>query len=208
MENYFVIAFALSVIIYSIMYLYLRKRRAKISFIKFIGEFTFIGYLIMLILVTLVMDYDPNVVRESDLIPFKDIIKNIILQENFIGLKQFNLNIIMFIPLGMLIPIIINKKRWSFKAILFLSFIVTFLIETCQYFTGRAFDVNDIIANSIGGLVGYAVYVLLFWVTYCIFRRKHKNVLVENKYLKERTISLIVVIIFIVVATYSIIIGG
>lgn len=206
--NYFIIAFVSAIIIYAIVYLSLRKRRGKISFIKFLGEFTFVGYLIMLILVTLVMDYDPSVVRESDLIPFRDIMQNIILYNNFIGLKQFNLNIIMFMPVGTLLPIVFNGRKWGVKSVFIVSLIVTFFIEICQYFTGRALDINDIIANSIGGPVGYALYILLFWMSYYIFKRKCKAVLRKENYAIKGTISLIVIAVFFAVAIYTIIIGG
>ena len=140
MEDYLAIAFVVSIIIYPIVYLFLGKRREKISFIKKLGEFAFIGYLVMLILVTLVMNYDPNVTWESNLIPLKDIVQNITVQKSFIGLTQFNFNIIMFMPLGTLLPIVIDKKIWSFKSTFKIAFVTSFAIEICQYFTGRALD--------------------------------------------------------------------
>lgn len=68
-------------------------------------------------------------------------------------------NIMMFIPLGIFIPIVNKNKRTVFKTAM-LVLMMTFSVEFVQYFIGRSSDINDIITNLLGGVIGYGVFVL------------------------------------------------
>ena len=39
-------------------------------------------------------------------------------------------------------------------------FVLTFSIEFFQYFIGRSADINDIITNLLGGIIGYEIFAL------------------------------------------------
>ena len=64
------------------------------------------------------------------------------------------LNVFMFMPLGFLLPFIWERYR-SFIKVLGTGFMMSFLIEICQLFCSRATDVDDLIMNTSGALVGY-----------------------------------------------------
>lgn len=64
------------------------------------------------------------------------------------------LNIFLFLPLGFLIPVLWKKFRNPGSALLFL-FGASLFIELAQIFTYRATDINDLIANTLGGFLGY-----------------------------------------------------
>lgn len=66
-------------------------------------------------------------------------------------------NVLMFIPLGFFIPVVFEKMRKIHKTTLVI-FLTTFSIEVCQYFIGRSSDIDDIITNLLGGIIGYAVF--------------------------------------------------
>ena len=72
---------------------------------------------------------------------------------------EWFLNIIMTIPLGILLYLV-NRKS-SFITILILSFLFSFFIEGNQFVCdflfhiGRVADIDDIITNTIGGIVGF-----------------------------------------------------
>jgi len=57
--------------------------------------------------------------------------------------------------------LVFGNKKWGFKSVLYVAFATTFAIETSQLFTDRISDINDIISNIIGGLVGYSIYMLI-----------------------------------------------
>ena len=67
-------------------------------------------------------------------------------------------NIMMFIPLSFFIPVIFQKKRKLRKTALIVV-MFTFSVETFQYFIGRSSDIDDIIANILGGIMGYGIFI-------------------------------------------------
>lgn len=90
------------------------------------------------------------------------------------AIMQYVLNIMMFIPLGFFLPVVFYGELNFFKTA-GISFLVTFGIETIQYFIGRSSDIDDIIANLIGGILGYLIFKLCsmlfssfsFWKKLC-----------------------------------------
>lgn len=85
----------------------------------------------------------------------------------FTGLDfKFVLNIIMCVPLGFLVPFIWKDyRRISRTVILGAGF--SLMIELSQLITTRATDIDDLIANTCGALLGYLVwkiFTLLFGV--------------------------------------------
>jgi len=94
-----------------------------------------------------------------NLIPFKTIIE--MLGENF-QVSYLNLvgNIIMFAPFGFFPPLLWGKGK--FINSVWLTFNVSFCIEIVQLFLDdRATDIDDLILNTLGGIIGWCVYWLL-----------------------------------------------
>ena len=67
-------------------------------------------------------------------------------------------NVVVFVPYGVLFPIIFRKQEK--KTILF-GFILSFTIEFCQLFMNRQSDIYDIIMNTVGVGLGYLIYILI-----------------------------------------------
>ena len=67
-------------------------------------------------------------------------------------------NVIMFIPLGYLLPIIWAKFR-SWKHILRCGILIVLCVEVLQFVTllGR-FDIDDLWMNVLGIMIGYGLY--------------------------------------------------
>jgi glycopeptide antibiotics resistance protein len=74
-------------------------------------------------------------------------------------LKNTILNIILFVPLGIMLPFL-WKKYNTLKATLVFGLGMSLAIELLQFFTYRATDVNDIIANTFGTVVGYLIFTI------------------------------------------------
>ena len=70
------------------------------------------------------------------------------------------LNVLLFVPLGMLLPFLWEKYR-PLKRTLFFGVAMTLSIELLQIFTYRATDINDVIANTLGTLLGHGLFSLL-----------------------------------------------
>ncbi|MDD3278185.1 MAG: VanZ family protein [Lachnospiraceae bacterium] len=71
------------------------------------------------------------------------------------------MNIILFVPLGVLLPML-WKRGTSWWQTVLAGFSFSLLIELLQLFNWRATDVNDLIMNTLGAALGYGIYYLLF----------------------------------------------
>lgn len=70
-------------------------------------------------------------------------------------LKNSILNVLLFVPLGVMLPILWRKYREPKAAVLF-GFGMSLAIEILQIFTFRATDINDLITNTLGTILGFA----------------------------------------------------
>lgn len=70
------------------------------------------------------------------------------------------LNIVFFMPLGFLWPLLWPKKGW--KSAVLGGFLLSLLVEVLQALTRRGvFETDDLINNTLGALLGYGLYRLL-----------------------------------------------
>jgi glycopeptide antibiotics resistance protein len=75
---------------------------------------------------------------------------------------SFTLNILMFVPFGILVPLVWRRVNGAGRvgvASLIASLVIelTQLVEWIVLGNYRTVDVNDLIANTAGGLLGYAI---------------------------------------------------
>lgn len=66
-------------------------------------------------------------------------------------------NIILFVPFGFFLPTVFKQTRKPHNLIS-MTFLLTFTIECTQYFIGRATDIDDIIANILGSIIGFCIF--------------------------------------------------
>jgi glycopeptide antibiotics resistance protein len=72
-------------------------------------------------------------------------------------------NILLFIPLGVFLPILYRKKFWN---VVLLAALTSVLIELAQAFNMifgyyRYVDIDDVLLNTFGAIIGYGIYRLL-----------------------------------------------
>ena len=97
------------------------------------------------------------------------------------GAMTYILNIIMFMPLGFLLPLIWKNFRNAKKVVL-MGFLMSLAIEICQLFNIRTTDIDDLLMNTLGTLVGYCcwkVFSLIFRNagTKCVEMKKSEPVI-------------------------------
>ena len=78
-------------------------------------------------------------------------------------------NIFMFLPFGLLFPFF--KTGAGFKSTVLWGFVCSCTIEILQPIFGRAFDVNDIILNTLGVIIS----ALLFLILKKLFKKHRKE---------------------------------
>lgn len=77
-----------------------------------------------------------------------------------IDVATFILNIIMLVPLGMYLPLLSSKfqsvkKAASMGLYISLSFEFTQLLMRIIFGNGRSTDINDLLANTLGAVIGF-----------------------------------------------------
>lgn len=68
-------------------------------------------------------------------------------------------NMIVFMPLTFLLAIIYKKLECFYKLFI-ISLASSLFIEAVQFFVGRAVDIDDVILNVTGGMLGYLLFRL------------------------------------------------
>jgi glycopeptide antibiotics resistance protein len=96
----------------------------------------------------------------ANLIPFKTILLYLMGEGGLIiGGLNIGGNIILLIPIGFLIPFVWQQMNW--KKIVILSIAAGLSIEITQVFLKVGiFDIDDVILNAIGVIIGYWVYTI------------------------------------------------
>ena len=72
-------------------------------------------------------------------------------------------NVLMFVPMGVLLPFV--SKRLTARILAPAALVIPIAVELLQPIMGRSFDIDDILGNFIGILIGYfaAAVVKLVW---------------------------------------------
>ncbi|MEU2283308.1 VanZ family protein [Streptomyces sp. NPDC013178] len=72
------------------------------------------------------------------------------------AVKQIGGNLLLGVPFGILVPVLAPRTRGPLRVLL-LTASVMLLVEFAQgaLVTGRAFDIDDVILNTAGALIGY-----------------------------------------------------
>lgn len=89
------------------------------------------------------------------LTPFQEIRRTLRLGDSWFWFMLAG-NIVMFMPLGFFPGLLWRKWTW-WKALL-VGFCTSFTIEFVQFFIGRSTDIDDVILNTTGAVLGYALY--------------------------------------------------
>ncbi|MFH8798517.1 VanZ family protein [Streptomyces sp. NPDC017936] len=72
------------------------------------------------------------------------------------AVKQIGGNVLLGVPFGVLVPVLAPRARGMLR-VMVLTASVMLLVEFAQgaLVTGRAFDIDDVILNTTGALIGY-----------------------------------------------------
>lgn len=137
----------------TLRFFYLKNHREKIVFHK--EFFTILSIIYIFLLFQLLTMVELNQGSGYNLVPFSEIFRYEVGSNLFI----YNVggNILSFIIFGLIVSSYIKPRTvWTSLAI---SAIVSATVEFVQLNIGRTFDVDDIILNVLGGLIGYLLYI-------------------------------------------------
>ena len=152
-ENYpMIIIF--TIIIASIRIAYLIVHKQKFIFYRELFMLAFLLYSLILFYVVTFQDINYGT---NNFVPFHEIFRYEFGSSYFI--HNILGNILLFVPFGYFVSRIMKtRKPW---ATIIISIITAVTIECTQLMIGRTFDVDDIILNVAGCLLGFLVYLLI-----------------------------------------------
>jgi len=140
-----------TVILASMRIIYIIKNKSEFIFYK---EMMMLAFTIYIMCIFYVVTFQDVSWSTSNFIPFKEMFRykfgSRLFFKNVVG------NTIMFMPYGFFIGYFlkIDKKRIA----TILSLITSLTIELTQLKIGRVFDIDDILLNILGGLIGFCIY--------------------------------------------------
>lgn len=101
--------------------------------------------------------------EEINLIPFRD----------GISLSMI-LNVVMFMPLGFLLPLL-WKEYQSLVRTAIIGFCFSCGIEFCQLFNRRVSDVDDLLMNTLGAILGWLIWIVSSRITHLKYGRRNQG---------------------------------
>ncbi len=152
-------------------------------------EFMNLAFIIyILLLYQLLTSTEMNTVGGLNLIPFTEIFRYKIGSQLFI----YNVigNILVFIPFGYFVSEYVKASKVSH--ILLISLITSLTVELVQLQIGRSFDVDDIILNVAGSVLGFLLYIGLSAI------KKH----LPRFFQRDLVYNILCILLFLIVLVY------
>ena len=177
------------VVLVTLRIIYVIKNREHLVLYKELFYLSFIIYILSLF--QIVTTSDLNTLSGNNFIPFKEILRYDLGSRLFI--KNVIGNILLFLPFGFFVSFILKSD--SIFEIIDISIITSVTIECVQMVIGRVFDIDDILLNLIGGILG--------WLIYFLFRKFYDKL---PKFMKKE-IVLDIVSILVLIGIIFIVIG-
>ena len=131
------------------------KNKKEFCFYQELIALSFIIYILCLFQV--VTFQDNNNIASNNLIPFREMFRYDLGSRLF--LKNVLGNIIMFLPYGFFTSYFLKEKK--LLPIFILTVLTSLTIECTQLMIGRVFDIDDILLNILGGVLGHYLYILI-----------------------------------------------
>ena len=174
------------VIVISIRILTLINSNKKFVFHEEFINLLFIIYILLLF--ELLTGTENEYGSQFNIMPFVEILRYEVGSKMFI----YNVvgNILLFIPFGYFVSKFTNTKK--ILHIFIITIITSVTIELMQVQVGRSFDIDDILLNVIGGILGYFCFIAITAI---------KNHL-PKLFRKDFIYNIICIIILIIIVLY------
>ena len=174
--------------VFALYFLWLGKSGRVQSFLHTAAVFVFGYYLFGLLTVTGIgftstMNFHPNI----SWTPFIGMIT---------GPVDTALNIFLFIPFGLFLPLLFKKFN-NIKATALAGLLFSLSVELVQLFNWGSSDINDLMTNTGGACIGYLIYCLLAKV----LPSKLKKQLQAKHFNSNVLVGLYVICTFVIMVT-------
>lgn len=141
------------IVLFTIRIIDIIINKKKWIFYKDLIYLIFVLYMFLLFELVTSTDFESY---SNNFIPFKEIMRykytSNLFYKNVLG------NVLLFVPFGYFVNNILKNKKIIISILI--TLITSLSIEIIQMKIGRSFDIDDIILNVCGGIVGYLIYKL------------------------------------------------
>ena len=149
----------------------MRNTNPKTIFVIFL-----VAYAVVL-LKLIVFKYPPGMVFDvtssyyGNYVPFKTIVPYLSGEPSWaIAIRNLAGNILPFVPVGLIAPFLYRPLTW--KYVLGVAILFAVAIEGVQViFRTGIFDVDDILLNILGIVIGYSAFIGAEWIVRNVFKR-------------------------------------
>ncbi len=141
------------VVIVAIRVTYILVNHEKFVFYKEFLNLIFVVY--ALLLFQLLTSTEMNTNSGLNIVPFTEIFRYEIGSKLFI--RNVIGNILIFVPFGYFVSGYVKASKVSH--ILFISVITSLTVELVQLQIGRSFDIDDILLNVVGSIIGFLLFI-------------------------------------------------
>ncbi len=120
------------------------------TFAHIAASFVFCFYLVGILVmagVWFLSEFSPR----TEFVPFADMIR---------GPAQTALNVLLFVPLGLFLPLL-YKRYDKLCRVALTGLVISLSVEIAQMFGTGTTDINDLITNTAGTCMGYGIFRLL-----------------------------------------------
>ncbi|WP_207930571.1 VanZ family protein [Streptomyces hainanensis] len=140
--------------------------------VLFLALLCMVAFAVALARVTLVPSPASTELIHTNLEPGSSIRAYLDQPDRFATLQQIGGNVLLGVPFGVLLPMLFPRIRGLLRVPAFTALVMV-MVETAQglIVEGRAFDVDDVILNTSGALVGYLLVGR--WLGRALHPRRH-----------------------------------
>lgn len=179
-----------TLILFMVIITTLKLTKVFINKDKFIfyQEFYNLLFIIYILFLHYLLLSTENATSGINYIPFKEMTRYSIGSKSFF----YNVvgNIVLFIPFGYFVTNYLKGKK--LHHILIPSLLISLTAELIQYFIGRAYDIDDIILNVVGAILGF-----MFYISLRAIKQHLPKILQNNIFYNFLAIIVIIIIIFL-----------
>ena len=181
-----------SVVLITLRLIYLFNKKKRLILYRELISLSFIIYVVLLFELVTTTDY---YAYGSNFIPFKEIFRYHLDSPSFY--KNVIGNVALFVPFGYFTSYFCKVNKFYINLVI--TLITSFTIETIQLGLGRAFDIDDVILNIVGGLCGYFIYKVSQKII-----RKYPTKFKNNLLLNVICVIIIVTLIIMILGVYGV----
>lgn len=131
---------------------YINNNKKKFVFHE---EFFLLLFLTYILVLFELVTYQDVQTYGTNFIPFREILRYDIGSYGFY--RQVIGNILIFLPFGYFVSRYVKISKIG--SMFIIAFLTSSIIETVQYFIGRCFDIDDILLNVTGGILGFLLFI-------------------------------------------------